>query len=110
MKVILLTRRLSPSRRWYSAAAVLPLTALAVGCASPGPPRPPSLNLPEAVKDLTAERVGDAVRLQWTTPETTTDRLPVKDVMTAEICRIMVAAHPPQPPCTPVAKVAVQPG
>jgi hypothetical protein len=84
--------------------------AFAVGCASPGPPKPPSLNLPEVVKDLTADRVGDTVHLQWTTPETTTDHLPVKDAMTAEICRITVATHPPQPSCTRVAKLAVQPG
>lgn len=58
------------------------------GCASPAPPRPPSLNLPEPVRDLTAERVGDRVLLRWTTPEKTTDHIPVKGAMTAEICRI----------------------
>ena len=52
-----------------------PLIACAAGCASPGPPQPPSLNLPEVVKDLTAERVGDVVQLHWTTPDMTTDRL-----------------------------------
>jgi len=80
------------------------------GCASPGPPQPPSLDLPEVVKDLTADRVGDVVHLQWTTPETTTDHLNVKGAMTAEICRIRVAAHPPQPSCTPITKLPVQPG
>src|SRR5579862_8189282 len=33
------------------------LATLSVGCASPGPPRPPSLKLPSPVSDLTAVRV-----------------------------------------------------
>src|SRR5579863_10782647 len=42
------------------------------GCASPGPPLPPSLKLPEVVSSgLTATRVGDEVRLHWTTPART---------------------------------------
>ena len=37
--------------------------------AAPAPlPRPPSLDLPETVKDLTAQRIGDDVHLHWTTP------------------------------------------
>lgn len=87
------------------AAAAL-LLALAAGCASPGPPQPPSLNLPEIVKDLTAERIGDEVRLHWTTPEMTTDRIAVKGAMTAEICRIT----PTAPTCTPVKRLSIQPG
>jgi hypothetical protein len=59
------------------------------------------------VKDLTAERVGDEVRLHWTTPEMTTDRIAVKGSMTAEICRI--AAQTSQA-CTPVTRLPVQPG
>ena len=98
-----------PFRRWLLAAAPA-LIVFAAGCASPGPPQPPSLNLPEVVKDLTAERTGDIVHLRWTTPETTTDRLNVKGAMTAEICRITIAAHPPQPSCTSVIKLPVQPG
>src|SRR5438270_12178097 len=109
MKVIALTRHPGPSRRWLSAAAALPLMAFAVGCASPGPPQPPSLNLPEVVKDLTADRVGDTVHLQWTTPETTTDHLPVKDAMTAEICRKTLPAHPPPPSCTRITTLPAQP-
>jgi hypothetical protein len=101
----------SRSRRWLAAAAAAPLLALVAGCASPGPPQPPSLNLPEVVKDLTAERVGDVVHLHWTTPETTTDRIDIKGAMTAEICRITVSAPASQKPaCTPVARLPVQPG
>jgi hypothetical protein len=98
-------------RRWLPAAAAAPLITFAASCASPGPPQPPSLNLPEVVKDLTAERVGDVVHLHWTTPQMTTDRIEVKGVMTAEICRIAVAAPAPQnPACTPVTRLPVQSG
>ena len=86
----------------------------AVSCASPGPPRPPSLHLPSVVTDLSAERVGDRVRLRWTTPEKTTDNLPVPAPLTAEVCRETGAAAPPSapttPPCTAVLRVAVKPG
>ena len=83
--------------------------SLALGCASPGPARPPSLRLPVIVKDLTAERVGDEVHLHWTTPEKTTDDLPIKGSLTAEICRDPAPSSPPQP-CTSVKRLAVQPG
>src|SRR5580704_10655699 len=93
--------------RWLPAVAAASLIVYATGCASPGPPRPPSLNLPEVVKDLTAERLGDQVILHWTTPKTTTDHMDVKGTMTAEICRI---AAPPSAVCTPVARTPVPPG
>jgi hypothetical protein len=100
-----------PSRRWFPAVAAVPLIAFVAGCASPGPPRPPSLNLPEVVKDLSSERVGDVVHLHWTTPEMTTDGIAVKGAMTAEICRITVTAPAIKTPaCTSTKRLAVQPG
>ena len=99
------------SRRWSPAIAAGPLILLAAGCASPGPPQPPSLNLPEVVKDLTAERVGDVVHLHWTTPEMSTDHIDVKGAMTAEICRITVTTPASQKPaCVPIPRLPVQPG
>src|SRR6266478_8069753 len=99
------------SRRWLPAAAAAPLIAFAAGCASPGPPQPPSLNLPAVVKDLAAERLGDVVHLHWTTPEMTTDRIEVKGAITAEICRITVTAPAPKTPaCTPITRLPVKPG
>ncbi len=50
-----------------------------VGCASPGPPRAPSLHLPQPVKGLTAERHGDAVVVRFATPQRT--MLRVNDVL-----------------------------
>jgi hypothetical protein len=83
------------------------LIVSASGCASPGQPRPPSLDLPEVVKDLAVERVGDEILLRWTTPDETTDRIPVKGPMTAEICRVTA---PPSSVCTTVKRVPVLPG
>jgi hypothetical protein len=100
-----------PLRRWLPAVGAAVLITFAAGCASPGPPRPPSLNLPEVVKDLTAERVGDVVHIHWTTPEMTTDRIGIKGAMTAEICRITVTEPAPKTPaCTLITRLPAQPG
>jgi hypothetical protein len=50
----------------------------AAGCASPGPPRAPSLRLPEPVSDLAARREGDVVELRFTAPWRSTDKLPLR--------------------------------
>ncbi len=61
---------------------------LVVGCASPGPPRAPSLQLPEPVRDLSAVRVGDRVELKFTLPQRTTDNLPIREAgVKASVCR-----------------------
>jgi len=62
---------------------VLMLTA----CGVPGPPRPPSLELPQPVADLRALRKGDTVSLAWTVPTETTDRLRVKQLGMTRILR-----------------------
>jgi fibronectin type 3 domain-containing protein len=103
-----LSRSLVP--RDISVASTMLLVLFAVGCASPRPPHPPTLNLPETVKDLTAERVGDVVRLHWTTPTNTTDKAAVKGAMTAEICRTTVTPSPQAPVCTSVKRLPVVPG
>jgi hypothetical protein len=70
----------------------------AVGCASPGPPRPPSLQLPRPVRDLTAGREGDAVTLRFTLPQRTTDDVPLRDsTLRGTLCRGAEAA-----PCVPI--------
>lgn len=59
-----------------------------VGCASPGPPRAPSLQLPQPVRDLSAAREGDHVTLRFTLPQRTTDNLPIREAsVTASLCR-----------------------
>ena len=100
--------------QWLVMGASALLVAFAAGCASPGPPRAPSLNLPEVVKDLAADRVGDEVRLHWDTSAKTTDRIDIKGPVTAEICRVAVSppASPPAttPTCTVVKRLSVQSG
>jgi hypothetical protein len=57
------------------------------GCASIGPPLPPSLELPKAPSDLRAARKGDKVTLTWTIPPRTTDRQRVRYLGKTNICR-----------------------
>jgi hypothetical protein len=57
------------------------------GCASIGPPLPPSLELPHPPSDLKAIRKGDKVTLTWTVPALTTDRQSVRYLGKAQICR-----------------------
>jgi hypothetical protein len=99
-------------------AAGVFVVALLGGCASPGPPLPPTLKLPRVVVDLSAERAGDEVTLRWTTPALTTDRLAITESITAEVCREAIAAPPTSKlplyrqttPCMPVRTVEVKPG
>jgi hypothetical protein len=68
---------------------LLGLAALAMlaGCASVGPPLPPSLELPKPPSDLGAQRKGDRVLLTWTVPSATTDRQRVQRPGPTWICR-----------------------
>lgn len=91
----------------------LVLWSLLGGCASQGPLRPPSLNLPAAVRHLAAERVGDRVELSWTTPAKTSDGVALTvrrhgaGALTAEICR-SEGALPHT--CTPFTRIPVTSG
>ena len=60
---------------------------LLTGCASPANPRPPSLHLQEVPAVATAERLGDQVVLEWTTPDATTDGGRPALPLTAVLCR-----------------------
>src|SRR2546423_10030222 len=64
----------------------------ASGCASIGPPLPPSLELPHPPSDLKATRKGDKVTLTWTVPAQTTDRQSVRYLGKTQICRSVDAA------------------
>lgn len=57
------------------------------GCASIGPPLPPSLELPKAPSDVRAARKGNKVTLTWTIPTRTTDRQSVRYLGKTRICR-----------------------
>ena len=64
-------------------AAALALT----GCGTPGAPQPPSLKLPTPVTDLNASRAGNQIKLTWTMPKRTTDKLLLSNNVTVRVCR-----------------------
>lgn len=57
------------------------------GCANPGAPSLPSLNLAQPPTDLTASRRGNKVDLEWTLPHKNTDRTLIKHNPTSRVCR-----------------------
>ncbi len=67
------------------------LTCL-TGCASIGPPVPPSLELPKPPADLRAARKGERVTLTWSVPARTTDRQSVRYLGKTLICRAVDSA------------------
>ncbi|HEY6449006.1 MAG TPA: hypothetical protein VIY53_21305, partial [Acidobacteriaceae bacterium] len=75
---------------------------LLTGCGAPAAPLPPTLNLPQPVRDLAATRAGDTVRLTFSVPQKTTDKLPVRGPMTAKLCRSVDTG-----PCQPVGTLAI---
>jgi hypothetical protein len=62
------------------------LCLLLAGCAQPGPPLPPSLELPKPPTDLRASRKGNRVTLTWSEPTLTTDRRGVRYVGPTLVC------------------------
>lgn len=70
----------------WGSATILGIALSVSGCASQGPLKPPSLELPKPAEKLVAERVGDQVELTWTTPTTTTDGVRSKGSITARVC------------------------
>src|ERR1700722_8342960 len=64
---------------------------LLAGCASVGPPRPPSLELAKPPSDLRATRKGDQVKLTWTIPTLTTDRERLRYLGKTRVCRTLAA-------------------
>jgi hypothetical protein len=80
--------------------------ALMPGCGMPAAPQPPSLKLPEPVKDLSAQRTGDEVALAWTMPKRDTSHVALKGNVTTRLCRRETAAAP----CTTVTTLQLVPG
>ena len=78
--------------RYLSGLTGLLALAALTGCGSQGNPLPPSLGLPKPVGDLKAVRKGDKVRLTWTAPSETTDKLRIKEAGKTRVCR---ATAPP---------------
>jgi hypothetical protein len=93
------SRTATIARRYLASAAWLIAGLTIAGCASPGPPRAPSLQLPEPVHDLTVSREGDHVAIHFTLPQRTTDNLPIRQgAVRASLC-----SGPEGSPCDPLA-------
>lgn len=56
-------------------------------CGTPGAPRPPSLELPQPVRDLSASRQGNRATLTWTVPRETTDKQNIRHPGPVRVCR-----------------------
>lgn len=82
------------------------IAGLAAGCGMPAAPEPPSLKLPEPVKDLTARRTGGEVALTWTMPKLDTSHVALKGNITTRVCRRESAAAP----CATIATLELAPG
>jgi hypothetical protein len=100
-------RRREKTSRDTAYGALLAI-GLLTGCASPGPPRSPSLNLPQPVSDLVVSRTGNLIELSFTIPHLSTDKLPLFDAhhhkptsLNGTICRELKPA-----PCVPVGNIA----
>jgi hypothetical protein len=100
------------SKARQHAAAALQSGALAcvlaiamAGCGTPGAPLPPSLNLPDRVTDLAAERAGNMVTLTWTMPRRTTDKILLKDPVMVRVCWNDGTPH-----CVPMGEKGFAPG
>jgi len=76
-----------------------------IGCGTPGAPSPPSLNLPDAVDNLSATRTGGQVALTWTMPKKNTDKLLIEGNIAVHICR-----QEANGPCAPAGDVQLGPG
>jgi hypothetical protein len=78
------------SARKFEALALEVLLAGGIflsGCGMPGAPQPPSLDLPQPVANLRAERLGNQVALDWSMPRRNTDKLLLKEPVTVKLCR-----------------------
>ena len=92
------------NRKLLVSALALLAASTMDGCGAPGAPQPPSLHLPLPVENLSAVRIGDSVRLAWTMPTRTTDHVPLKHPVTANICRAVGTGS-----CVNIAKLTVPP-
>lgn len=68
-------------------SSTIGMLMLMAGCASPGAPAAPSLQLANSVNNLQATRVDRSVILSWTMPARTTDRVELKGNLRGEVCR-----------------------
>jgi hypothetical protein len=89
-------------KRTSWAGAASGFLVLLAGCGLAANPQPPTLWLPEPVRNLAVTRVGNEVQLHWGMPKNTTDKVPLKGDQRAQICWTNGAAPPtPKTPANP---------
>lgn len=79
-------------RHHLAAGLIFSLMIFLAACGAPGPPMPPSLELPKPVTDLHATRKGEKVYLSWTVPTQTMDYQFVRHLGPTRICRTLEVA------------------
>ena len=84
---------------------VVLVAGMMIGCGTPGAPLAPSLNLPTPVLNLSANRVGNSVRLAWSMPTRTTDKVILRHPVAAQVCRAVETG-----PCADIASLTLKPG
>lgn len=84
---------------------VLLVACTMIGCGTPGAPLPPSLSLPTPVVNLSAIRIANSVRLTWSMPTRTTDKVVLRHPIPVQICRAVESG-----PCAEIASLTLKPG
>src|ERR1700683_2237467 len=79
------------------------LASSTMGCGAPGAPQPPSLKLPTPILNLSAVRIGNSVRLAWTMPTRTTDRIALQHPVKVQVCRAVEKG-----PCTNAGSLSLE--
>src|ERR1700677_3278692 len=93
------------ARPLLALSVALLLARTMIACGAPAAPLPPSLNLPTPVLNLSAIRIGNSVRLYWSMPTRTTDKVVLRHPITVQVCRAVESN-----PCADVASVTLKPG
>jgi hypothetical protein len=86
-------RRTRPAPGARLAAAIF-VAAVALACGKKGPPLPPLIKLPVAPDNFTAVRRGDTVALDFTVPNTNTDKTRPANVQRVEVYAFTGSAPP----------------
>ena len=76
-----------------------------IGCGTPGAPLPPSLSLPTPVVNLSSIRIANSVRLTWSMPTRTTDKVVLRHPIPVQVCRAVERG-----PCAEIASLTFKPG
>ena len=100
-----------PFRRWCGLLWQISLVSLFAACGVQAPPRPPRVEIPETVKDLSAFQIGRTLHLEFTMPVLATDGEGLNKPVTIDIFRAVAAAgqQPDQPATSGAAWLSLLP-